>query len=129
MRRCTGDDGTGLISTVGGVTAFLVFLLLATQTLVALHATSTVTGVAFDGARSVARAEPAEVPAAQRRAEGEMRQMLGRLAVEFDWSASTADEVVLVVRAAGPRVLPIGWGGGADDPIVRTVRVRREVPR
>ena len=43
MPAPTGDAGTGLVSTIGGVTAFLAFLLLATQILLGLHTTSTTT--------------------------------------------------------------------------------------
>lgn len=129
-RTGRGEAGTGLISTVGGVSAFLAFLLLATQVLLGLHTASAVTGVALDGARRVAHADPSSFPAAAADAEATMREVLGRLEVEFDWSASTPDEVVLRVVATTPRVVPSAWDGPVGaDVIDRTVRVRREVPR
>jgi hypothetical protein len=130
VRAPSGDAGTGLVSTIGGVTAFLAFLLLATQILLGLHATSTVTGVAHDGARDVARADASEFGPATAEAEASMRSMLGRLDVSFDWSASTPDTVVLHVHASTPRVLPVSWDGPVGgDEVDRTVRVRRELVR
>ena len=49
-----GDAGTGTISSVVGVTAFLSLLLFAVQLVLNLYATSVVTAVAFDAARIVA---------------------------------------------------------------------------
>ena len=130
MPAPTGDAGTGLVSTIGGVTAFLAFLLLATQILLGLHTTSTVTGVAHDGARDVARADPDVFGPATVEAEASMRSLLGRLDVSFDWSGSTPDTVVLHVHASTPRVLPVSWDGPVGgDEVDRTVRVRREVVR
>lgn len=127
--RASGDAGTGLISTIGGVTCFLTFLLVATQVLLGLHTTSVVTGVAYDGARAVARAghDPLAVADAQVAAEGRMRDLLGDLPATFDWSASTTDEVVLRVRADTARVLPVSWDGPVGgDHVDRIVTVRRE---
>ncbi len=125
-----GEHGTGLVSTIGGVTVFLAFLLLATQVLLGLHTTSAVTGVAYDGARDVAASDPSGFPAATAEAEASMRSLLGHLDVDFDWSASTADAVVLHVRAATPRVLPLSWDGPVGADVVdRTIVVRREVLR
>lgn len=55
MIRFTGDEeGSSSITSVFGVAIFLGFLLLATQVLVHLYATSTVNAVAFDNARRAA---------------------------------------------------------------------------
>ena len=54
--RPAAAAGTGLISTIAGVTVFLAFLLFAVQLLMNLHATSAVTDAAWDGARHVAGA-------------------------------------------------------------------------
>ncbi len=124
------EAGTGLVSTIGGVTMFLAFLLLATQVLLGLHTTSAVTGVAYDGARDVARAEPSAFGPATADAEVSMRALLGRLDVSFDWSGSTPDSVVLHVHASTPRVIPLSWDGPVGgDEVDRTIRVRREVLR
>lgn len=50
-RRSGGEDGASSLASVFGVAIFLGFLLLATQVLVHLYATSVVTAVAFDTAR------------------------------------------------------------------------------
>src|SRR4051794_3414168 len=55
--RCRGDAGTGLVSLLGGVLVFLVFLLFACHLLIGLYARSVVAGAAFDGAQHLARHE------------------------------------------------------------------------
>lgn len=52
--RSGGEEGSSSITSVFGVAIFLGFLLLATQVLVHLFATSTVNAVAFDNARRAA---------------------------------------------------------------------------
>jgi hypothetical protein len=49
--RRADERGSVTVSSLVGVTVLLLFLLLSTQTLVHLHATSTVSAVAFDVAR------------------------------------------------------------------------------
>jgi hypothetical protein len=45
------DAGTGMVGTLSGFGAFMGFLLLATQLLVHLYASSAVTAAAYDAAR------------------------------------------------------------------------------
>jgi hypothetical protein len=62
-------------------------------------------------------------------AEAQARQELGRYAgrVSFDWSGTSADEVVLRVRTSNPHVLlPILAGPAALDRLDRTIHVRME---
>ena len=133
QRHARGDErGVGLIGSVAGLLVFLAFMLLAVQTLVALHARSAVTDAAYEGARAVAGArvdhgDPVAVAAAQADAGARVRSLLGRYgdSVELDWSGTTADTVSLRVSARPPTFL---WTAlrGPTAPIDRTVRVRVE---
>lgn len=129
-----GDDGTGLLSSAAGLLVFLGFLLFTTQLLVDLYASSVVTGAAHSGARVVAGArvdhgDAASLDAAQREGERRVRQLLGRQGhtAQLDWSASTADEIVLRVMVDNPRFALPGVGARLGvDRVDRTVRVRVE---
>lgn len=131
------DDGTGLIGTLAGFTVVLALALFAVQVLLNLFTTSAVTDAAHDGARRVAGArvdhgDPVAVAAARAGADRHIRELLGAYGrqVQLDWSASTADEVVLRVRADAPRVLLPGLAGPVGlDRVDRTVRVRVERPQ
>jgi hypothetical protein len=128
--RCRGDAGTGLVANIASVAVFLTFLLFAVQLLVGLYARSMVSGVAYDGARSVAGFRTTDRARAEQQAEERMRQQLGRLAVRFDWGAGTDDTIVLRVWADSPRFLLPGFAGPlATDHIDRQVSVRVERPR
>ena len=124
-RRATvrnGERGTGLIGSTVGVLAFLLFLLLATQTLVRLYATSALSAATFDAARRVATgSQPAD-------AEQHARSTLGSFGTRprFQWSVD-ADDVSLTVDAPAPLFLPASWTGLGS--IHRTVHVRRETFR
>lgn len=129
-RTWRDDRGAGVIGTVGGLTAFLAFLLLATQLLVSLYATTVVTGATVDGARLAAEAPagPADL-VVRRDVEAHVRDLLGRYGddARLDWSGTTADVARLRVRIDSPsfvlRALP------ADlpfDHIDRTAVVRVE---
>jgi hypothetical protein len=101
---------------------FLLLLLLATQTLVRLYATSTVSAAAFDAARRVATgASPDD-------AEQHARATLGSYGSRptFQWSLDP-DDVTLTVDAPSPLFGPASWSGLGH--IHRTVHVRREVFR
>ena len=131
--RCRGDGGTGLIASAAGVLAFVAFVLFATQLLVALHLSTTVGAVADEGALRAASAtvdhtDPMAVAAARRRAEQHMRTLLGPQAevTTFDWSASTAEDVVLVVRTDAPRLMFGFQGSLVTDHLERTAVVRVE---
>ncbi|MEJ5254760.1 MAG: hypothetical protein WHS89_05365 [Acidimicrobiales bacterium] len=128
------DRGAGLIGAMAGITVFLAFLLFAVQLLMNLHTTSMVSSAAYEAARVAAGAsvdptDGASVAAGRQRGEQRARTLLGRYGeqVQFDWSASTADTVVLRVRASSPRFTLGGLPArlGFDD-IDRTVRVRME---
>jgi hypothetical protein len=102
-------------------------LLFAVQALLDLYATSVVTSVAYDAARRVAGSDggPDAIPGA----EDQARRLLGRFGneVSFDWSATTADDVVLRVRGTVPSVLlPPQRGPLPFGSIDRTVRLRVE---
>ncbi len=130
--RSGGEAGTGLVGTLAGVSVFLVLLLLATQVLLNLYATSTLTAAAFDAARIVAGADGtgSEVVA-----EEHARGVLGRFAEQvepFEWDYvdldgdGRADVVRLTVRAERPsRILPAG-GRLPFSSIERVIDVRVE---
>ena len=121
------ERGGGPISMWIGFSVFLVLLLFAVQVLFNLYATSVVTAVSYDAARRVAGSDGG--PAYTGEAEEQARQALGRYAsrVTFDWSGSSADEVVLHVHASNPHVLlPVLAGPAAFDHLDRTIRVRVE---
>jgi hypothetical protein len=121
------EAGSGPISTWIGFVVFLGMLLFAVQAILNLYTTTVLTSVAYDAARVVAESEGAT--AAMADAENHAREMLGRFSadVTFDWSGTTADDVVLrvqgrvpsVLLTPGKTVLPFG-------EIDRTVRLRVE---
>jgi Flp pilus assembly protein TadG len=133
-RPARGDErGVGLIGSVAGLLVFLAFMLLAVQTLVALHARSAVTDAAYHGARAVAGArvdhtDPVATAAARVDAEAGVRDLLGRYGdtVELDWAGSTDDTVALTVRARPPSFLWDALRGPGRAIVERTVRVRVE---
>ena len=132
-RRVRGDDGAGLVPTIGGLLVFLALLLFAVQTVVALFARSTAADAAYEGARIVAGArtphDESPIPEpARARAEQVVRSQLGRFGsgVELDWSATTWESVALTIRARPPGFLWSALGGHAPAPIERTVHVRVE---
>jgi hypothetical protein len=68
-------------------------------------------------------------PSYESEAEDMARQSLGRYAsrVTFDWSGTSAEEVVLRVQADNPSVLlPVLAGAAALDRLDRTIRIRVE---
>lgn len=124
------DRGAGLLSTSFGILFFLGFLFFAVQLLFNLYATSVVTSVAYDAARSVATSGHPATQADLDAAEARAKQELGGYAsnVSFEWDAySNPDVVKLRVIATNPRFL----GPAIDvfvgfDEIDRTVEVRVE---
>mgnify|MGYP005813844175 CR=1 FL=1 len=136
-RRCRFDDGTGLLALSAGVLVFLAFLLFAMQLLIGLHARTSVTTAAFDGARMVATApidhsDPGQVRTAQVRAEQRVRSLLGRMGTQatIDWSGSTGDAIAVRVRVAPPRFLLPGLSSVAGTRTIdQTARVRVEQVR
>ena len=118
----SADAGTGALGTLSGLVVVLAFLLLATDTLLELHARSTVTAVAYDAARQVAVADGDARPAAERRA----RRALGTVgaSARFAWDAD-GDRITLRVEADRPGAL-LSAVGLRPRRFVRTVTVRRE---
>jgi hypothetical protein len=121
------ERGGGLIHLWVGFFVFLVMLLFAVQVLFNLYATSVVTSISYDAARRVAGGDGGATAIAD--AEADARRSLGRYAdhVDFDWSATGFDEVVLRVTAENPSVLmPALAGPVAFDRLDRTIRIRVE---
>ena len=121
------ERGGGPISLWVGFSVFLVMLLFAVQVLFNLYAASVVTAVSYDAARRVAGSDGG--PDYMAEAEDRARQALGRYAarVSFDWSATSADEVVLRIQSDNPSVLlPVMAGPAALDRLDRIIRVRVE---
>ena len=131
IRSVAEERGAGLVSTTAGVTVFLVLLLLATQVLYNLYATSVVTAAAYDAARVVAGAAArGDSVEAERQGKAHFRQLLGRYGTDYvetlDFSESTDDVVVLHVRSRNPSLLLGRAGRTAFGVIDRRVRVRVE---
>lgn len=118
------EDGSGPISTVFGVAIFLGFLLLATQTLVHLYATSTVTTAAFEAARRGA----AEGGGGCAEVDSRVRGLLGTYGQRVEVGCSEqAGQLRVRVTAPSPARLLDGFGQGLGrPPIDRTVVVARE---
>ena len=128
-----GERGTGLVGSIAGVAAFVLFLLFAVQLLVNLYTATTVSAAGLDAARTVASRhvdhdDAGSVAAARARAEARFRSLLGRSAdrAELTWSI-TGDVVHLRVVARPPGVLPSTLGHRvAFGHIDRTFTVRVE---
>lgn len=121
------ERGGGLVQLWAGFFVFLVMLLFAVQVLFNLYAASVVTSVSYDAARRVAGGDGGTDHVAE--AEAQARSALGRYQsrVTFDWSASSAEEVVLHVHSVNPTVvLPVAAAPLAFDTIDRTIRIRVE---
>jgi hypothetical protein len=123
------DRGAGLLSTSFGILFFLGFLFFAVQLLFNLYATSVVTSVTYDAARSVATIGRPATDADRDAATARAKEQLGTYAshVDFQWDISDPDVVKLRVIATNPRFL----GSVIDtfvgfDVIDRTVEVRVE---
>ncbi len=125
-QRFQGDDGSGLVSSLGGVVAFLAFLFLATHVIVGLYATSVVTDAASTAARRVAGADATEESAATALAESKMRDALGAMGAHaaITWQLGS-DSIGVTVRVERPGFITALRGG----VIERTVTVRREALR
>lgn len=122
------ETGTGLVATVVGVAVFLVFLLLAVQTIFDLYARSAVGAAAFDAARVVAGSDAGATPAAQADAVANARDVLGHYGRDaaFAWRV-TPDEVELTVSVHSPSLLPALLAQPLGlDRVDRSVVVRRE---
>jgi hypothetical protein len=120
------ESGAGPISTVFGVAIFLGFLLLATQTLVHLYATSTVSSAVFDAASRGAAEGGGGCPAAVARA----RELLGGYGArpDVDLRCDDSDDTLrLTLRGPTPANLVGGFGATVGRRgIERTASVRLE---
>jgi hypothetical protein len=117
-----------MVASLSGVTAFVVFLLLAVQVCLDLFATSAVTAAAYDAARVVAGADAGQSPHAMTVAEADARRSLGHYGarIRFHWVIDERS-VRLRVIAVHPRVLPTAFSRPLGiDVVDRTLRVRTE---
>jgi hypothetical protein len=124
--RQDGQDGSSPLTTIFGVAIFLGFLLLSTQVLVHLYATSTVGAVAFDTARRAAAdgASCSSIGAHERvvSALGDYGQR-----IEPPVCASDGEQTVVTIVGPTPANLVGAFGGALGmDRIERTARVRTE---
>ncbi len=121
------ERGSGLVSTLAGVTMFLALLFFAVHLVLNLHGASTVTAVAFDAARIAAGSDGDE-----RTASSYARQLLRgydeRGALRLAW-ASDASVVRLRVVAEHPTADLLPFVDFPFDTTDRTVVVRRETVR
>jgi Flp pilus assembly protein TadG len=113
-----------MVGTLFGVAIFLGLLMVAVEFLIRLYATSVLTSVAFDAARSVAD-DPANQAQQAVVATTTARRQLGSMAqgATFTWREVDGQEVVLEVRADSPGFAPLP---SAFRRIDRTVTVRTE---
>lgn len=117
------ETGTGVISSLLGMTIVLVLLFFAAHLLLGLYATSVVTAVTWDAARMAAGEQ-----GSPESAEAYARDLLGNRAkdVSFAWGGDT-ESVTLTVRATNPRLLWPGLMSGIGvEEVERTVTVRME---
>lgn len=124
--RLAGEDGSSAITSVFGVLIFLAFLMLATQVLVHLYATTTVSAVAFDTAR---RASAHGASCASIDAAASVRRALGEYGQRIDDPVciTSGRQTVVTVSGPTPARLVDAFGDGLGlDRIERTARVRTE---
>ncbi|MFA9446293.1 hypothetical protein [Egicoccus sp. AB-alg6-2] len=115
-----GESGTSPVTAVFGVTIFLAFIMLATQTLTHLYATSVVTGVVFDAARRAA----SEHGGGCELAETHLRAGMGAHGAGATVHClDDGDQLHLRVRTASPARLVEGVGGHIDR--AAAVRIER----
>lgn len=127
LRRARGEAGSGPVSLAMGVAVLLGFLLLATQVLVHLTTTSTITAAAFDGARRGAVEDADGCPSAVARS----RAVLGSYGQRADVEVvchDTDDVVSVTVRGPSPARALVRTPGTAAalEHIERTATVQRE---
>jgi hypothetical protein len=128
------ERGSSSLASVFGVMMFLGLLLVATQVLVHLYATSMVTAVAFDEARraSAAGADGTVRGGCDAGVEPRVRSRLGRwgASASVECRASSSDPGTVTVRVTGPspaRSLA-ALGVVAVSDIDRSATFRTEVP-
>jgi hypothetical protein len=120
------ESGSGPTSTVFGIAIFLGFLLLATQTLVHLYASSTVSTAVFDAARRAAADGGGGCPEAVQRARGLLGDYGARPDVTLTCDPS-GDSLRLTLQGPTPANLLAGFGQVVGSRgIERTATVRFE---
>jgi hypothetical protein len=125
--RVRREDGAGLVSALFGFVVFLGFLLVASQVLVHLYTTSTVSAAVYDAARRAA----AEDGGGCAWAPGRVRALLGPYGQRGDVAVRCAEvDGVLRLTVAGPSPARGAAAAGGRLPslatIERTVTVRVE---
>ena len=90
VSRLRGERGSGIVSSLAGVTMFLAFLLLAVHVVVGLYAESVVTDAAAAGARRAAGSSLTDDPEAPHRAEAKIRDAPRRARAKAPRSAGTS---------------------------------------
>ena len=124
-RLATGERGTGMISTLLGVTFALAFLFVAAQVLVHLYATSVVSGAAYEAARLASGSQPAPPEAAATHG----RALLGSFAEDVSTFEVTRSDDAVRVRVVGesPALVPAAFGRLTGIGVIdRSVVVRTE---
>jgi hypothetical protein len=118
------EQGSGLVDTLVSFTIFMLFLLVAVQTLVHLYAISSLTAAANEAAEQVASdgGSAGAVPAAQSEALARLGGF-GARHTHFDWLEVDGQQVTLRVTAQSPAFVPLP---GSYRHISRTVTVRTE---
>ncbi len=122
------ERGSGLVSTLAGVTMFLALLFFAVHLLLNLYGASTVTAVAYDAAR-IAAGSGGDEGAARAYAEDLLGGYVERDALTLDFSRSDADVVRLRVVAEHPTADLLPFVELPFDVTDRTMVVRREAFR
>lgn len=123
--RWAGEDGGSPVTSVFGVAIFLGFLLLATQVLVHLYATSTVTAVAFDEARR-ASGDGGSCVSVEARARDRLGSWGGRADVAVHCDEDGASTVVTVAGPSPARGLGLFGGVVGIDRIERSATFHTE---
>ena len=129
--RAAEQRGTGIVGTLFGVTAFLLFLMFAVQVLLGLYTTTVVTAATVDAASELAHRPDPTDSASQQLVQAQAVSRLGPFArrpgqIAFAWDGTDDDTVVLTVHAHKMTILPPAFGRGLGNRIDRTVRVRVE---
>jgi hypothetical protein len=123
-----------MVSSLAGLLVFLLFLLVATQVLVGLYATSTVRATLHDAvsrAASGGDTSPRRLAQLAEDAEGSLGEMGGRTEITLRAEDGNADGVPDVVVgdavAVPPRFIPRWFGGMIGfEEVTASVRVRVE---
>jgi Flp pilus assembly protein TadG len=132
------ERGAGMVSSLAGLTVFLLFLLLAVQVLVGLYATSTIRATLHDAASRAAAGgagtdptDPADLARLSAQAEASLGAMGDHTDIELrlvdDDGDGTGDVVAGEAVSVPPRFVPRSVGGALGFEEIRaSVRVRVE---